>query len=370
MAETTYNYSIATDVPAGKVNGKRLMAEVQANATITIAIKSIDVSGDAVDITFKDALAAGEQTELKDVVLANHSGTPLAARPEASDGTPIYTLEPRKDVDAPNIISPNWCDKTTWWEKSTAVVGETLTDSGDLTTYNSANDHWICLHHGKVTQEHNINSNYQVKVYVDAVEKTENSQGTTDGDYSVNYDTGDVTFNSAQAGGAVITADYSYSPDTAGNSCWTVAPDSGKKLSLRAVEVQFSVDIDLTDTAIFEIYGFVEVFAPHLWDGYDPPGPYPAGTKIPLQANKYPRMHNYIDESQQAYPNVPALGGNSWRGMQQQMQIFRWPYTHDFGQYVELASSKGMELRIFLEADTPFGGERAVATLYARSEDE
>lgn len=364
MAETTYNYSITSDVPSGVVNGKRLAAEIQAS-TITIAVALVSVDGDALGITFKDAISSEEETMLEGVIAA-HSGEPLSTRPEAADGTPIYTVEPRTDVDTPNIISPNWCDKTTWYQESTRVTGETLTDSGDHTVYNSANDFWIDLTHGKVTQEHFLTGDYSVKVYVDDVEQAENPPGTTSGNYSVNYDTGDVTFNSALTGSEVVTADYSY----AGGSKWTVEPTQGKKLALRAVEVQFSTDIELTDTAVFEIRGNVEVFAPQLWDGYDPPGPYPAGTKIPLKANRYPRMHNYIDESQQAYPNIPALGGSGWRGMQNPMQIFRWPYTHDFGQYVELVSSMGMQLIVYLENDTPFNGERAVATIYARAVSE
>jgi hypothetical protein len=52
------------------------------------------------------------------------------------------------------------------------------------------------------------------------------------------------------------------------------------------------------------------------------------------------------------------------------MHIFRWPYTDSYGGPVVLKSSLGMELRIYLDEHIPFLGERAVATLYARSEPE
>jgi hypothetical protein len=368
MAETTYTYPL-TDFPNDKADAFALSEEVR-ESTITIAVDRVDVGPPDrpldVDVVFKDALTT-EQQDVLDGLVAAHQGNPIqpVAPPQTSTGAPLVVLEPRADGSTFNALTPNWCDKTTWYFTSVKVTDETLTDSGNLTTFTSAHTFWIDLHHGKVTQEQRINgTNYGITLKVNGVTKTENSLDAQNGDYSVNYVAGTVTFNAALQGGDVVTATYNYATD----SIWKVLPASGKKVSIRAVEVQFSLDIELTDTAIFEMRGLVEVFAPQLLDTNG--GPYPAGTKIPIQSNKYPRMHNYIDEAQQAYPDIPALGGAGWRGMQQAMHLFRWPYTDSFGQYVEVKSSLGMELWIYLENHSPFGGERAVATLYARSDDE
>lgn len=368
MAETTYTYSL-TDFPNSKVDAFALLVDVR-DSSITIAVDRVDVGPPDrpldVDVVFKDALPTEQQNTL-DTLVAAHQGNPIqpVEAPRTSTGAPLVVLEPKTDGSTFNALTCNWCDKTTWYFTSVKVTEGTLTNSGDLITFTSPHPFWIDLHHGKITQEQRINgTNYGTSVKVDGVLKSENSLEAQDGDYSVDYAAGTVTFNAALQEGAVVTATYNY----ATNSIWKLVPSSGKKVAIRAVEVQFSLDVGLTDTAVFEIYGLVDVFAPQLLEANG--GPYPTGTKIPIQSNKYLRMHNYIDEAQQAYPNIPALGGSGWRGMQQAMHLFRWPYTDSFGQYVEIKSSLGMELWIYLESHVPFAGERAVATLYARSEDE
>ena len=55
-----------------------------------------------------------------------------------------------------NIYSHNWCDKTTWYQESTKVTEEVLSDSGDSLTFNSSNTFWIDLTHGRQTNENYI----------------------------------------------------------------------------------------------------------------------------------------------------------------------------------------------------------------------
>jgi len=259
-----------------------------------------------------------------------------------------------------DVLSPNWCDCTTWYNESVEVVDEVYTDSGDQLTYNPATSrHIVDVTHGKITGERTLRDAYQVVVKVDDVEQTENSPDATDNDYGVNYVTGDVTFNSALGGGDVVKVTYHY----INGSMYSIVPEAGKLLRLTQTEVQFSEDIILTDTVLFQAYGLVDVFAPQLMPGI------PSGTKIPLgDPTVYQTMMDFINEASLSYPIIPALGGGGWRGVSENIHIFRWPYAER--GTLDLMSAAGMEIRVSLENDTEFTGSKAVATFYAISQDE
>jgi len=272
---------------------------------------------------------------------------------------------PKIDISAPeekrvDIISVNWCDRTTWYPSSTLVEDEVLTDDGDATTFSIANDYLIDVNHGKITGERKLRAQYSPTITVDGYAKTENSPDAYDGDYTIDYDNGQVIFNSALVGDPEVLMTYYYET----GSSWTIAPDSGKVLRVTEVEVQFSAEtIVLTDTVVFQAYGFVDVFAPQLMPGI------PSGTKIPIgSATYYQTMQDYINDAQLAYPNIPQMGGSGWRAMKGPIHIFRWHYK-DRGT-TDLVSSYGMEIRIKLENDMAFTGDIAVATFYGTSEDE
>ena len=229
-----------------------------------------------------------------------------------------------------------------------------MVQSGDNQTYAAQHSPLIDLRDGVVTQGHTVWPQYEPVVKVDGVPVDGSS-------WDFDAAAGTFTFAQPQDPSAIVTADYS----VAGSSEWLVVPTEGRNLELRAVEVQFSTDIVLTTAAVFEVRGLVEVFAPHLLDTNG--GPLPAGTKVPLKQRRYERMHNYIDEAQRAYPELPAMGGPGWRGMAKPMCVFRWPYVDSAGSPVLLESAKGMELAIYLEGHVPFQGDRAVCTIYAAS---
>lgn len=275
----------------------------------------------------------------------------------------------RVQVDPPEgsrleLISPSWCDKTTWFANANEVIGGALSDSGDGLTFTSGNPNWIDTEHGKLTGEDGLDPKYKAKVYDNGVEQTPDAPfgAGGDGDYSIDYAAGTVTFHDAPTG--PITADYYH----ANGSEWAIVPSSGKVIRLTAVEVQFSRDVVINDSIVFQAYGLVDVFAPQLLDTADPPGPYPSGTKIPLGApTVYKTMMDYINEAVGSHVEIPAMGGAS-RGTSQAIQIFRWPYAER--AVTELKSSAGMEVRLKLASETPFGGSYAIATFYGVSEDE
>ena len=52
-----------------------------------------------------------------------------------------------------NVFTHNWCDKCTWYQESTKATDETLADSGNGLTFNSAHGYWIDMTHGRITDE-------------------------------------------------------------------------------------------------------------------------------------------------------------------------------------------------------------------------
>jgi hypothetical protein len=367
MSATKYTYSINDDFPNQALFEDRLAQEIVASA-ITIAFDYISTSGDVCDIWFKDELPSADQTVL-DGLVAAHSGAVLPEQAlqvttskKASDGSPLFVTR-KPDAPKLTLITPNWCDPTTWYQASVYVEDEVATDSGDHTTYNLAHQNVIDTYHGKITFEDYLKDSegrsYRVAVKVDDVEKTEQDPHLgSGGDFTVDYAAGTVTFGSALAGTEVVKVTHHY----ADGSTFIVAPTAGKMLLVEKVEVQFSGDIEMNDTVVFQAYGLVDVFAPQLIPGV------PSGTKIPLgDPLKYKTLPDLLNDSNHAYPAYPAVGGSNWRALKQAAYVFSWAY--DVGTTV-LIASYGMEIHISLEHDVPNSGAFATAALYCTSEDE
>jgi hypothetical protein len=96
-------------------------------------------------------------------------------------------------------------------------------------------------------------------------------------------------------------------------------------------------------------------------------GTFPSGTKIPLgDPVIYKTFTDYQNDAARAYPVYPAMGGNGWRGAPQPIIILDWDYV----TATPLSSAAGMEVRIFLAHDAPFGGWYGTATFYCTVESE
>jgi hypothetical protein len=264
------------------------------------------------------------------------------------------------------FITPNWCDKTTWYGGSAESADEVATDSGDHTTYSLAHEYVIDAYHGKITFEDQLKDDdgrsFRVLVKVNGTVKTEQDPHlSAGGDYTINYAAGEITFLTALQPTDVVTATYHY----AQRATFVIKPAAGKRLYIGSVEVQFSDDIVMNDTFVFQAYGLVDVFAPQLMQ---PPYNFPSGTKIPLgDPLVYKTMNDLLNDSNGAYPGYPQFGGSNWRALKRQAYIFVWDYT--VGTTC-LEAAYGMEIHIDLEHDAPCGGTFGVATLYCTSEDE
>lgn len=301
----------------------------------------------------------------------------MARHPETSDGKPILSLWPTEG-SRKTIISHNWTDPTTWISYAKQVTHETPTEVTPGLVFELANDYITDIYHGKIWEEDKLDSGYRVLVETSSdgginwTERTEEdpheaeTTGSAHGDYVLDYTTGVLTFHSS-IGSDDVRVSYYYADLTDPNaSHYVISPLPGKQLKLRRAEVQFTTDIELTDTVIFETMGFVDVFAPQLLTTATPPGPFPPGTKIPISQTIYKTMQDYYNEANGAQPTYPALGGSGWRGVNQGVVVLQW----DYAAVLPISSAAGMEVHIYLPHNRPFGGTYATATVYGLSEDE
>jgi hypothetical protein len=362
------------------------------------------------------------------------SGVKLIA-PRGPDGKPIVSSFPT-EAEKRNEISPNWCDRTTWYYSSIYVEAEQATsdDAQVRTHYSVAHTNIIDSYHGKLTNEDYINDSYgrsyRVHVSVDSVGKTEQDPHYgTGGDYTVDYAAGKIIFLSPQSVGVDVRVTYHYE----NGSTWTIVPSAGEISKIDTVECQFSDDVIPTDSLTYTPYGIIDFVAPQymyrratgaatfandstsvtgagtkfteeislgqyirlesdgpesnmvvqsiesdtaltLAAGYagssstylmaysdSPTGVYPSGTKIPVaDPDVYKGMKDYVNDANGSYPPLPAIGGSGWRGLNKTSYTLPWK----FQAMTSLDSRMGIELRVKLEHDTPFGGSFCTATFY------
>lgn len=291
------------------------------------------------------------------LVLGNIANNIPWVTPRSSDGLIRNSSEKNRQTKT-TIYSPNWTDPTTWYSSSVYVENETVTDSGDHINYELSHVNIIDCSHAKITNEDylkdSLGRSFNPKIYVNSVLKTEQDPHYgTGGDFTINYHTGVITFTSTLLETDVVTATYFY----ATTSLFVIKPNENETISIDTVEVQFSEDIVITDSITFDIFGLVDVFAPELVTQ----NIVPSGTKISLGHKiTYKSIMDYMNDSLRSYTSYPAIGGNSWRGSTQKILVLDWDYI----AAIVLHGSSGMELRIKLDHEQPFGGTYGTATFY------
>jgi len=268
------------------------------------------------------------------------------------------TQEPREG-DAQNYYCPNFCDQTVWYPDATPVSEFELTDSGDLTTWNTNDTHpgpWIDLYHGKMFAENDlITATPTLGMVVEVSEddgetwdeKTQNTFGDeTTGDYDVDYTNGTVTFNSALTEGDRVRASFSKAPTTL---CWKMQPPTGKELRLMYAEAQFTKDCAFTADIVYETWAY---------------NPYDLPNKIKINEMRYKSMHDLIYETTGSYPVVPGFTVESDRMINQDVVIFPFNYSTVKG----IKDSLGVEIRV--TTAKVHTGTWATTTLYCLMKDE
>lgn len=285
---------------------------------------------------------------------------------KTSDGKTIVSTWPTEG-SRKTVITANWADKSTWYYDSAYVEADLTTPTVSGTAYQLSNTTVVDTVHGKITGEGSL-TRADGKPFLVSVSGT--VSGTTNvftevdphtgvGDFTLDYTTGTLTFNPTIDIDTEVRATYC----TPTSSTFIFGPTPGKTLMVKDVEVQFSMNLEITDTVTFEAYGFVDVFAPHLLQSNG--GPLPSGYKIPLSKTTYKTMMDYVNEASGSLPVITKLGGTSWRGMPDDVVVFPWNYQ----AMTALSSAAGMEVRIKLEHDIPFEGDVATVTFYCLSED-
>lgn len=292
------------------------------------------------------------------LVLGNISNNIPFVQPRTTTGL-LRTSSEKTESSKKNFFTHNWCDKTTWYQESEYVENEVAINSGDNKTYTLSNQNIIDTFHGKLFLEDFLkdsnNNSYRVIVKVNGITKQEIDPHTNLGDFTINYTNGTITFNNNLLSIDVVTVSYHY----ATTSLFTVKPDQNKKLNISVAEVQFSEDIILNDSILFQPYGYVDIFAPDLVSVLG------SGTKIPLENPVvYKTINDFQCDAFKSYPSYPALSAGNWRGMSSPTLIFDWDYISSTSLYEKY----GMEIRIFLEHDSNFGGSYSTATFYCVSE--
>jgi hypothetical protein len=372
MAVTKYTFAVAADVPQGVGLGN-LTDEINASGSgIVTQIDYMNKTGDVLDIFFKDALSAAEETALHGDTLGPAGGLLAAHDPTLIDvPTPVsldgvsksstkhlnVEVQPREGAGA-NFYTPNLCDQTTWYEGATEITEFAMTDSGNQILWNTGGTHpgpWVDLTHGKLFAEDAVaaaNAALLVKVEVSTdggtnwTVKTENTFDQTDGDYSVDYDNGTVSFNSALGGSDQVRVSFA---KAAATLLYTIKPGTGKRLRIVEVETQMSTDCIPTDDVRYEVWAY---------DPNDLPN------KAMVKQSVYKSISDFLYESNGVYPKFPAIAAGSPRGLSVDTLIVPFKYTASR----DIVDSKGVEIRVTL--NTPYAGSLVTSTFYCLEEDE
>lgn len=258
------------------------------------------------------------EANYRDLAESNHTFTTATTHAQK---VAIYEGE----GDSTTVPSHDWTDKTTWYQESTRVIGETLTLDAGL-VYDFANTYLIDCDHGKITFENEICAAYDLIIYDNAVEVDK-------ADYNVDYVSGKVTFNSAPTG--PVTSDYSY----AGDSTFTIpVPPGEARLNIKDAEINFEHSGFLMRPTYFEI-----------WLNH------PIAGWIPVFSKKYNNIRDIINIARRGTGEIIAtdvLTGN----------VSIYPIHYD--KRIILDSTLEMELRIFTENHQPMMGTWATITVY------
>jgi len=322
-------------------------SNIDATDNVSIADFSANHQSSSTQVTCRDdAYLLG--------TIANNN---VLVSPKLVDGRPRFSAE-KTNQSRITIYSPNWCDKTTWYQSSTYVASETVSLNDSDGYYHLANQFIIDTYHGNVTTEDtlkdSVGHSYRVAVTVNGTLKTEQDPHYgTGGDYIVDYANGIVmplSWTPVDADTFIVTYHY------ASGSSFTIAPAAGKQLLVNMAECQFATDVIMNDTVNFQVYGYAGVFAPQLG--------YPFATVIPITDFKYKSMNDLFNDACRSYPVYPPLGGTGWRGMAVPSTVLDWDYV----SATTLNAAYGMKIIVSLDHNTPFGGTYATVTFYCTSE--
>lgn len=290
------------------------------------------------------------------------------------------------------IVSHDYSEPCTWWQNSTKVTQEVLTDIGSG-IFTSAHSLWVNVEHPKIFNDETLNpgwaeGGYQNQdyyylswwqpnasilrrdYYYPIVEVQPGGSGSwitvtpSDATYghTFEYSAGKVHFNdiSGWTGGTLVRATYFWVAETAQGSLFQIGPQAGEKWYLVYTKVQISVGSSWQDSVIFEgtRYGVPGLI-----------GRYKAYGNMQDTATESWETDGGIATSPQAWPAGPDNGWNyggldGFRNHIRKLENNKWKYEKPFvlyGSYqdkisISLGSGKKMldadEVDVTLQFDT------------------
>jgi hypothetical protein len=353
MPDTTYNYSI-TDTLNSKVDAEHLKSEVDTSDIVT-ACRKVSVSSGQINIVFKDVLVSGDESILTTLV-NNHDGTPISIITTNPDGVQLVDVVFRKGHTGSvsrTIVSHEYSDRTTWYQRSVRVVDEVLSEDSSGLAFSAVNANWINIYSNKFTAPYNRvqqrdgtfanQSDYEYIIKVDDIVQTSG--------FTVDYVTGIVTFDSSQSG-KTVKATYSHNDGVTFRSEFIVTPPAGKKYLIEHMECQFSQSTVFNGAFRFEIWaGNTLAF----FDGSDWINALYDGGYGQYRMD-YRNFVDFINIGNLGTGSIPTLTGHS-----SNICVFPFNYV----KAIELKSSQLALIRIMVMGDIETtGADLSTVTVY------
>lgn len=236
-----------------------------------------------------------------------------------------------------SLATPDFSDRTTWYQKSVKVENEILSPAGDgnILTFNSSHQHWINIYSPKLTYTHK-----QIPTRTGVFGKhtdwdyivTVNDEVQTKDTYSVDFEAGTVTFLTPPANGSTIKATYWHN-EVENPSEWLIVPTADKKFIVDHTELQISKGMSIHDTLRFEIWAGASLATYGTFsDNY-----FEAGYGQ-MRAD-YRNANDFINATNLGQGSIPILGH-----LTKEVVILPFNYIQAF----TLASSVGAVFRMLL----------------------
>ncbi len=325
-----------------KVNIDRLAVEIGNSLEITKSLHSISCSGNPVTtvISFKEPLPQAQIGVLNNLLIAHDNSPTVEADgplkldvPYTSDGhQKVAIYEP--EGGSATIVTHNFDDKCSWYQYARPHNEILQGQGGENKVFKGTKTHWIDLENGRMYDEDNIMQQNQyrwkIKISVDNVLQTSG--------YTVNPVTGTVTFIEAQTG--TVKAEFYY----ADKSYFGLRPRSGKKLSIKASEVQFGINSKLQSPFVFEV-----------WTTFGVPFAIP-GSQIVYKNSK-----DFISACNEGQGFIPK-----WGDMEEDTIVFPFNYARP----KPMKASQGVEIRVYCRDHEQVPGTYTTATFYVTIDGE
>lgn len=252
---------------------------------------------------------------------------------KTTDNIPkVSVYEP--EGGAATIVSHDFTDKCSWYQGAATMTDEVLSNTtGNI--FKSTKTHWIDLENGRLYDEDNIlaqNPSLKPVVKINDVIQTTG--------FTINPVLGEVTFSSPVTG--VVKATFKY----ADKSWFIIKPKSGKVVSIKSAEVQFSSNVLLNTAFYFE-----------AWVNH------PTFGMIPVPGSKvaYKNAKDFVSACNEGQGLIPK-----WAGLQYDVHVFPFHYARP----KPLKFSQGVEIRVYCKDHLAITGEFATATFYVNVDTE